>query len=76
MDVSTNETFTLNHMKQYNTLVFAIYTLLVATGFVGNTLLFLVTAKTSLKKLSTSVYLSVLAVSDNAVLLFSNTMHF
>ena len=42
---------------------------LVVIGFIGNSLSFAVTVKTELRKLSTAVYLTVLAIADNFVLL-------
>ena len=66
-----NNTFNYHH-DNYKTIritIFSVEVLLLTIGLIGNSLSFLVTVKTNLRKLSTTVYLSVLSVCDNVVLL-------
>ena len=55
--------------KTVSIVVFTVEVSLVVIGLIGNSLSFAVTVKTDLRKLSTTVYLCVLAVCDNIVLL-------
>ena len=53
-------------------IIFATEVTLIIIGITGNTLCFAVTIKTNLGKMSSTVYLSVLAVCDNVILLWCN----
>ena len=63
--------------QNYKTISIVIFTTeitLVILGLVGNSLSFAVTVKTNLRKMSFAVYLSVLAVCDNVILLWTNVV--
>ena len=55
--------------KTTNIVLFTVEILQIIIGLIGNSLSFLVTLRTNLRRLSTTVYLSVLSVCDNIVLL-------
>ena len=68
LDNVTEETKDDSH--NYETISIVIFTIefiLVILGFFGNSLSFAVTVKTNLRKMSSAVYLSVLALCDNMV---------
>ena len=63
--------------QNYKTISIVIFTTevtLVILGVIGNSLCFAVTVKTNLRKMSSVVYLSVLAVCDNVILLWTNVV--
>ena len=62
---------TKHNSKNYETtriVIFIIEFILVILGLVGNSLCFAVTVKTNLRKMSSTVYLSVLAICDNMLI--------
>ena len=60
--------------KIISIVIFTTEVTLVILGVIGNSLSFAVTVKTNLRKMSSVVYLSVLAVCDNVILLWTNVV--
>ena len=63
--------------RNYKTISIVIFTTeitLVILGLTGNFLCFAVTVKTKLRKMSSTVYLSVLVVCDSVILLWTNVV--
>ena len=61
--------------RKRDVVLLVVNAIFITFGFLGNTLSFLVTVKTDLKQLSTAVYLTTLAVTDNIVLLVTAMVH-
>ena len=80
IDVANFHNGTQEHNQKpqnYETISIIIFTTeitLVILGLLGNSLCFAVTVKTNLRKMSSTVYLSVLAVCDNVILLWTNVV--
>ena len=60
--------------KTISIVIFTAEVVLVILGVIGNSLCFALTVKTNLRKMSSVVYLSVLAVCDNVILLWTNVV--
>ena len=80
MNVTKFDNCSEEHIEEpqnYKTISIVIFTTevtLVILGVIGNSLCFAVTVKSNLRKMSFVIYLSILAVCDNVILLWTNVV--